>query len=274
MLGSAADAEDLVQESYIRWRQAAEMEIRSPRAFLVTVVSRLCINHLQSARVQREEYVGQWLPEPLVTGPLDGGPSEIACIDQSLSMAFLVLLEKLNPTERAVFLLREVFDYEYAEISPILGLNEANCRQILRRARQHIADKRPRFEASQQQHESLLHEFVEATSRGDLDGLVALLSKDVVFHSDGGGKAPALPNPVYGSVNVGRAILGGLQRLVPQGLVRRTAEINGKPGIISYLDGRPYAVLTIDIVEGFIASIYIVSNPEKLERLHRPNAPS
>jgi RNA polymerase sigma-70 factor (ECF subfamily) len=156
----------------------------------------------------------------------------------------------------------------------MLGLNEANCRQILRRARQHIADKRPRFEASQQQHESLLHEFVEATSRGDLDGLVALLSKDVVFHSDGGGKAPALPNPVYGSVNVGRAILGGLQRLVPQGLVRRTAEINGKPGIISYLDGRPYAVLTIDIVEGFIASIYIVSNPEKLERLPRPNAPS
>jgi len=160
MLGSAADAEDMVQESYIRWRQAAEMEIRSPRAFLVTVVSRLCINHLQSARVQREEYLGQWLPEPLVTGPLDGGPSEIACIDQSLSMAFLVLLEKLNPTERAVFLLREVFDYEYAEISPMLGLNEANCRQILRRARQHIADKRPRFEASQQQHESLLHEFV------------------------------------------------------------------------------------------------------------------
>ena len=275
MLGSAADAEDMVQESYIRWRQAAEMEIRSPRAFLVTVVSRLCINHLQSARVQREEYLGQWLPEPLVTRPLDGGPSEIACIDQSLSMAFLVLLEKLNPTERAVFLLREVFDYEYAEISPMLGLNEANCRQILRRARQHLADKRPRFEASQQQHESLLHEFVEATSRGDLDGLVALLSKDVVFHSDGGGKAPALPNPVYGSVNVGRAILGGLQRLVPQGLVRRTAEINGKPGIISYLDGRPYAVLTIDIVEGFIASIYIVSNPEKLERLPRlPNAPS
>jgi RNA polymerase sigma-70 factor (ECF subfamily) len=186
-------------------------------------------------------------------------------------MAFLVLLERLNPTERAVFLLREVFDYEYSEIAPMLALNEANCRQILRRARQHIAEKRPRFEASQSQHENLLHEFVEATSRGDVDRLVAILAKDAVLRSDGGGKAPALPKPINGAVNVARAILGGMNKLVPRNLVSRVAEINGRPGVISYLHGRPFAVLTIDVAEGFIENIYIVSNPEKLE--HIPGLP-
>jgi RNA polymerase sigma-70 factor, ECF subfamily len=267
MLGSAADAEDMVQEAYIRWQQASAAEIHSPRSFLVTIISRLCINYLQSARARRESYVGQWLPEPLLTGPLDGGPSEIAMIDQSLSMAFLVLLERLGPVERAVFLLREVFDYEYAEIAETLGLTEANCRQVLRRARQHIAEKRPRFEASPKQRENLLHEFVEASSRGNLEGLVALLHKDAVFHSDGGGKAPALPNPVYGAENVARAILGSMQKFVPSALVRRVAEINGQPGLITYLHGRPYAVVTIEPDEGLIGSIYVVSNPEKLERL-------
>jgi RNA polymerase sigma-70 factor (ECF subfamily) len=274
MLGSSADAEDMVQESFIRWQQAVDAEIRSPRAFLVTIVSRLCINHLQSARMQREEYVGQWLPEPLLTGPLDGGPSEIAQIDQSLSTAFLVLLERLNPIERAVFILREVFEYEYSEIAQTVGLNEDNCRQILRRARQHIAEKRPRFDASPKQRDHLLHEFLAATSRGDLQGLVALLSSEVVFHSDGGGKAPAFPNPVYGSANVVAAIFGGLQKLVPRNLVNRVAEINGQPGIVSYLGGRPFSVLTMDIADGLIQNIYVVSNPEKLERLPGlPTAP-
>src|SRR5260221_1077546 len=141
MLGSVADAEDMLQESFIRWQEASD--IRSPRAFLVTIISRLCINHLQSARVQREEYVGQWLPEPLLTGP-ESDPSERLRVDESLSMAFLVLLERLTPMERAVFLLREVFDYEYTAIAQTLGQNEANCRQILRRARQHVAEVRPR----------------------------------------------------------------------------------------------------------------------------------
>ncbi|HXJ37814.1 MAG TPA: RNA polymerase sigma factor SigJ, partial [Bryobacteraceae bacterium] len=221
MLGSWADAEDVVQETFIRWQQAPDTEIRSPRAFLVTIISRLSINHLQSARAQREEYVGQWLPEPLMTGPLNGGPSAVAQIDQSLSIAFLVLLERLSPMERAVFLLREVFDYEYSEIAKTLGQNEANCRQILRRARRHIAEERPRFDASPKQRESLLHEFLEATARGDLEGLVALLSKDAVFHSDGGGKAPALPKPVYGASNVARVILASLQKFVPPNIVRR-----------------------------------------------------
>jgi RNA polymerase sigma-70 factor (ECF subfamily) len=267
MLGSSADAEDMVQETFIRWQQAPDTEIRSPRAFLVTIISRLSINQLQSARMQREEYVGQWLPEPLLTGPLDGSPSAVAQIDQSLSIAFLVLLERLSPTERAVFLLREVFDYEYSEVAQTLGTNEANCRQILRRARQHIAEERPRFDASPKQRESLLHEFLEATDRGDLDGLIALLSKDAVFHSDGGGKAPALPKPVYGASNVARLIFASLEKFVPPNVVRRIAEINGQPGVVSYVSGRPFAVFTMDVADGLIQNLYVVTNPEKLVRL-------
>jgi RNA polymerase sigma-70 factor (ECF subfamily) len=265
MLGSVADAEDMVQETFIRW-QASSDEIRSPRAFLVTIVSRLCINHLQSARVQREQYIGQWLPEPLLTG-VGNDPYEISRTDESLSMAFLVLLERLTPTERAVFLLREVFDYEYSEIAAIIGQNEASCRQILRRARQHVADVRPRFDASQKQHEQLLHQFLDAASNGNLDALVALLSSQVVFHSDGGGKSAAVPNLVYGPDKVARAILGGLTKLVPKNLVSRMAQINGKPGVVSYLNGRAYSVVTIDIADGHVRSIFIVTNPEKLSRL-------
>lgn len=274
MLGSSADAEDMVQETFIRWQQASDTEIRSPRAFLVTIISRLSINQLQSARMQREEYVGQWLPEPLLTGPLDGGPSAVAQIDQSLSIAFLVLLERLSPMERAVFLLREVFDYDYSEIAQTLGQSEANCRQILRRARQHIAEKRPRFDASPKQREHLLHEFLEATARGDLEGLVALLSQDAVFHSDGGGKAPALPKPVYGASNVARLILASLEKFVPPNVIRRIAEINGQPGVVSYVGGRPFAVFTVDVADGFIQNLYVVTNPEKLARLPGlPEAP-
>jgi RNA polymerase sigma-70 factor (ECF subfamily) len=272
MLGSVADAQDMVQETFIRW-QASSGEIRSPRAFLVTIISRLCINHLQSARVQREEYVGQWLPEPMLTGP-ESDPSERFRVDESLSMAFLVLLERLTPMERAVFLLREVFDYEYAEIGQTLGQNEANCRQILRRARQHVAEVRPRFGASPELRQQLLRQFVSAASTGDLNGLVALLSSDVVFHSDGGGKAAAVPNLVYGADNVARAVVGGVKKLVPQNLVSRMAEINGEPGLVSYVNGRPFSVLTLDIADGLVRNIYIVTNPEKLALLPElPAAP-
>ena len=266
MLGSVADAEDMLQETFIRWQKSSDEEIRSPRAFLVTIISRLCINHLQSARVQREEYIGQWLPEPLLTGP-ESDPSERFRVDESLSMAFLVLLERLTPMERAVFLLREVFDYEYSDLAAIVGQNDASCRQILRRARQHVAEVRPRFDVSLEQREQLLHQFVTAASNGDLNGLVALLSSDVVFYSDGGGKSAAVPNLVYGPDNVARVILGGLTRLVPKDLVSRMAQINGEPGVVSYVNGRPYSVLTIDITDGHVQSIFIVTNPEKLARL-------
>jgi RNA polymerase sigma-70 factor (ECF subfamily) len=266
MLGTVADAEDMLQETFIRWQQAVEEEIRTPRSFLVTIVSRLCLNHLQSARMRREQYVGQWLPEPLVTGP-GSDPLEIIRIDESLSMAFLVLLERLTPLERAVFLLRDVFEYDYPEISALLGQGSANCRQILHRARQQISAVRPRFQASAEKRDDLLARFLEATGSGDMERLLALLSDDVVLHSDGGGKAIAALNPVHGAHRVARAILSGLKKLVPANLVRRISEINGQPGVISYLDGKPYSVFTLDASGGRVRAIYVVTNPEKLNRL-------
>jgi RNA polymerase sigma-70 factor (ECF subfamily) len=266
MLGSVADAEDMLQETFIRWQQSTEDTIRSPRAFLVTIISRLCINHLQSARVQREEYVGQWLPEPIVTDP-GSDPFGIIKVDESLSMAFLLLLERLTPVERAVFLLREVFEYEYSEIAAVLGQSEVNCRQILRRARQHVTTLRPRFETSEQKQNDLLQSFIKAVETGDTEGLVALLSNDVVLHSDGGGKAVAVPNPIRGAGNVARGILGGLKRFVPKTLVRRLVRINGEPGVVNYLEGKPHSVLTLDAIGGRIRAIYVVTNPEKLSHL-------
>jgi RNA polymerase sigma-70 factor (ECF subfamily) len=271
MLGSVADAEDILQDAFIRWQQSAEDNIRSPRAFLVTIVSRLCINHLQSARVQREEYVGQWLPEPVVTDP-GSDPFGMMKVDESLSMAFLVLLERLTPIERAVFLLREVFEYEYSEVAAVLGQSEVNCRQILRRARQHVSTMRPRFKVTERKHNDLLERFLEAIGNGDMKGVVALLAKDVVLHSDGGGKAIAVPNAVRGADNVARGILGSLKRLVPKTLVRRLASINGEPGLVNYLDGKPHSVLTVHAVGDRIRTIYILTNPDKLS--HLPDLPA
>ncbi len=270
MLGSVADAEDMLQEAFIRWQRTSSDEIRSPRAFLVTIVTRLCINHLESARVRREEYVGEWLPEPLVTDP-KSDPSHVLRVDESLSLAFLVLLERLTSIERAVFLLREIFEYEYSEIASILGQSEANCRQILRRARQHVSEARPRFRASSEERSNLLERFLQATSQGDMDGLVDLLASDVVLHSDGGGKALAVPNLIYGADKVARGILGSLEKLVPRNLLTRMALINGQPGIVSYLSGKPYSVLTMDTSEERIRAIYVVTNPEKLA--HLPELP-
>ncbi len=271
MLGSVADAEDMLQETFIRWQQAREEEFRSPRAFLITIISRLCINHLQSARVKREEYVGQWLPEPIVTGP-GSDPLEIIRVDESLSMAFLVMLERLTPVERAVFLLREVFEYEYPEIATVLGESEANCRQILHRARQHVTAMRPRFKTSQRQKSDLLERFLKATGSGDLEGLVELLASDIVLHTDGGGKAVAAPNLIRGARNVARGALGTLKKLVPKNLVIRLAQINGEPGIVGYLDGKAYSVLTLEAGAGHIQTIYVVTNPEKLA--HIPDLPA
>lgn len=266
MLGSVADAEDILQEVYIRWQQSGDEDIRSPRAFLVTIVSRLCINHLQSARVQREEYVGQWLPEPVLTGA-ESGPFEIMETGEALSIAFLVLLERLTPIERAVFLLREIFEYEYSEIASIVGQNETNCRQILRRARQHVSAMRPRFKVSARKQNDLLQRFVEAIKNSDMDGLLNLLAHDVVLYSDGGGKGVAVPNQVHGADKVVRGILGAFKRLLPTNLVRRLTQINGEPGIVSYLDGKPHSVVSLDVTEGRIQAIYILTNPEKLTHL-------
>ncbi|MCW3059504.1 MAG: polymerase sigma-70 factor, partial [Capsulimonas sp.] len=264
--GSVTDAEDMLQETFLRWESASEDDIRSPRAFLVTIVSRLCINHLQSARVRREEYVGQWLPEPIVTDPASD-PMENALLGESLSMAFLVLLERLTPAERAVFLLRDVFEYEYSEIASVLGQSEVNCRQILRRARKHVDAARPRFPASPQKQVDLLERFLQAVGGGDLAGLVSVLSHDVVLHTDGGGKASAVPNLIHGADHVARAILGGTRKFAPANLAPRIAQINGEPGIVLYLDGKPYSVFTMDAFEERIQAIYFVTNPEKISHL-------
>ena len=266
MIGSVADAEDMLQETFIRWQQSSEKNIESPRAFLVTIISRLCINHLQSARVRREEYVGEWLPEPIVTDP-SSDPFGMIKIDESLSMAFLVLLERLTPIERAVFLLREVFEYEYSDVANIVGQSEANCRQILRRARQHVSAMRPRFEVPEPKRTDLFERFLTAVGTGEMTALIELLSKDVVLHSDGGGKGLAVPNEVRGADKVARGILGSLKRLVPATLVRRLVRINDAPGLVNYLDGKPHSVLTIDVQEGRIRNIYIVTNPEKLSHI-------
>ena len=257
MLGSVMDAEDIVQEAFVRWQRASGTEVRSPRAYLSSVVTRLCIDQLRSARVQREQYVGPWLPEPLPTEPAPNA------VDESLSMAFLVLLESLTPTERAVFLLREVFDYDYGEISRLVGKSEANCRQIARRARQSVAARRPRFERSAEQEEHLVERFLEACASGDMEGLVSLLSDDITLWSDGGGRVRAALNPIYGSDRVGRFLLGIL-REVPPDFVTRQGQINGEPGIVGYAGGHPMGVLTLDILDGRIRAIRIVVNPEKL----------
>lgn len=267
MLGSVADAEDMLQETFLRWQQARAEEIRSPRAFLVTIISRLSINHLQSARVQREEYFGEWLPEPLVSDTA-ADPLSLVRVDETLSMAFLVLLERLTPVERAVFLLREVFEYEYAEIADVLALSEANCRQILRRARQHVSAMRPRFRPSRRKQNDLLKQFLQTTASGDMDGLLALLAEDVVLHSDGGGKGPAVPNAVRGADKVARGVLGGIRKFGSGDLMmRRIAEVNGEPGVVSYRGGKPFSVLTLEIRDGRVRAIYLVTNPEKLSHI-------
>jgi len=274
MLGSVADAEDMVQEAFLRWLRTSGEDIRSPRALLITIVSRLCINHLQSARIQREEYIGQWLPEPLVTDPRSDPHGKLR-IDESLSMAFLLLLERLTPIERAVFLLREVFSYKYSEIEETVGQTETNCHQILRRARKHVGVLRPRFKAAGSEHDEILERFLKASRSGDMDGLIALLSKDIVLHSDGGGKTIAVPNLIYGAERVGRGILRSIKKLVPENLVSRSAQINGEPGFVGYLDGKPFSVITLHVTKGRIREIYVVSNPEKLKHLaNLPAAPS
>jgi RNA polymerase sigma-70 factor (ECF subfamily) len=265
MLGSVMDAEDMVQETYLRFEQAVQSEVQSPKSFLATVVTRLCIDHLRMAYVQRESYVGPWLPEPLQTGP-GSGFTEHAALSDSLSIAFLVLLESLSPVERAVFLLREVFDYDYDEVARIVEKSEANCRQIVHRAQQHITLRRSRFDVSREQRDRLLSQFIQTCQDGDMTGFVALLADDIVMLSDGGGKTAAALNPIYGPAKVGRYIFGILNKM-PANFTVSVVEINGQPALIGHISGQIYNVLTIDITGDRITGIQNMLNPDKLRRL-------
>ena len=267
MLGSVMDAEDLVQDAYLRWQEAPETEVRSPRAYLATIVTRLAINQLQSARAKRETYMGTWLPEPLVTENT-ADPSAALELMESLSMAFLVLLERLSPVERAVFLLHDVFDFEYTEIARIVDKTEVNCRQLLARARKRVGAPRARFETDPDQARRLVQRFTDATFAGDMDGLLAVLAEDITLWADGGGKVPgAALQPVRGASSVARFALGIMGRVVPADSVVRPAEINGQPGFIAYVSGRPLAALIFDVRGGRIHTIHAIGNPDKLRTL-------
>jgi RNA polymerase sigma-70 factor (ECF subfamily) len=265
MLGSAADAEDILQEAFLRWQRAGEEDVRSPKSYLSAVVTRLCIDQLRSARARREVYVGPWLPEPIMTQHMPDMTStqELA---ESLSIAFLVVLESLSPVERAVFLLREVFGYDYAEIARIVGKSEANCRQITHRAQQRIHERRPRFHATHEQQVRVTQEFMQACANGNLQGLMAMLTNNAVLMSDGGGKAQAARNPIYGPNNIARFILGILAK-APPNISVRLDEVNGQPGIVTFVDGQPNAVLVLDVEGDQIRGVHIVANPEKLQGL-------
>jgi RNA polymerase sigma-70 factor (TIGR02957 family) len=270
MLGSVSEAEDVVQDGFLRLHRAREGGelIESPRAYLSTVVSRLSLDHLRSARVRRESYVGDWLPEPLVASA-DDDPARKAEIADSLSLAFLVLLESLSPEQRAAFLLREVFDEPYDRIAEIIGTSEQNARQLATRARRHVAQRRPRFEASREQREELATRFFAAAEAGDLEGLEELLAHDVVLHGDGGGNAPAIKRAVHGRAKVARTLIAGLRAGTRfGGFTSRREEVNGQPGALFFdREGRLIAVMILDVAEGQIQAVSSIVNPDKLRHL-------
>lgn len=262
MLGSVMDAEDMVQEAYLRWIRASPGEIESPKAFLTTVVTRLCIDHQRAARVQREQYVGTWLPEPIAGATLSEAPESVA-LAESLSLAFLVLLESLSPLERAVFLLHDVFGYSFPEIAQIVEKSEANCRQIAHRARAHVKAHRPRFDVSPADQEHLTHEFLRACTTGDMDGLLETLAADATLYTDGGGKVRALPKPIIGADKIGRFFFAAVLPSLANFDVAPTV-VNGGPGFVLLDGGRISGVIAFDFAAGRIAAIRVVVNPDKL----------
>jgi RNA polymerase sigma-70 factor, ECF subfamily len=268
MLGSASEAEDIVQDAFLRFHQAEKEEkIDNPKAYLSTITTRLSIDHLRSARVRRESYTGTWLPEPLLT---DAAPdaSQHAEMADSMSMAFLVLLESLSPVERAVFLLREVFDYPYDEIAEVIDKSEDNTRQLAVRARRHVEEGRPRFEADKKARDELAGRFFAAAENGDTEGLLQMLAKDAVFYGDGGGKAPAISKPLYGAERVARFMIGLMRQVGPWGITLEPAQVNGEPGLVARdPEGRLATVMSMQIADGQVISLRSVVNPEKLGHL-------
>ena len=266
MLGSVMDAEDMVQESFIRWQRSPDRGIESAKSYLTTIVTRLCIDRLRSARSQREQYVGTWLPEPIVTTQASD-PSTTVELADTLTMAFLVLLEHLSPVERAVFVLHEAFGYDYSEIGTIVDKSAANCRQIGRRARQRLANRRPRFQASRQQQEQLTRQFMLACKQGEVGGLLDLLAEDITLWSDGGGKVAACLKPLHGAAKVARFLRAIELRNQKLGLAYEVelVRVNGQLGILYTLGDNIDSVVGIDIANQRIQALYFVRNPEKLQ---------
>jgi RNA polymerase sigma-70 factor (ECF subfamily) len=267
MLGSVCEAEDVVQEAFVRLSRTNADEIDNPKAYLATITTRLAIDALRSARIQRETYFGPWLPEPLVTEYVTD-VAEVAETAESLTMAFLVMLEKLSPVERAVFLMREVFDYDYDEIARIVGKSQSNCRQLARRARHRLERGKPRFEVSREERAELTERFFAACQAGDMDGLVALLAGNAAFYGDGGTKGTGVPHPVYGRDQVARLLLGLFRHAHRLGGQLRIVEVNGQPGA-QCLDaaGGLINVISLDIADGAIQVIRSIVNPDKLRHL-------
>ena len=269
MLGSAMDGEDMVQETYLRYQGTPLDTIRSLKAYLTTIITRLCVDQLQLARRKREVYVGPWLPEPILTTiPAETrDPAERVDMNESISLAFLVLLEQLQPFERAVFLLREVFEYEFTEIAAILGKSEAACRRSFSRAKHHLSEHRPRFPASAQTHRQLLSGYFQAAQGGDMTPLMDLLSENVTLWADAGGKIKtAALRPISGRDAVARFSLGTV-RFLPEDYQVEIAEVNGQAALITRAGGQALFVLTIEVEAERIQAIRIIANPEKLAHI-------
>jgi RNA polymerase sigma-70 factor (ECF subfamily) len=262
MLGSRAEAEDVVQEAWLRWRVSDLSAVESDRAWLTTIVTRLCLDQLKSARVRRETYPGPWLPEPLV-----GGEERAPLDSESISMAFMLLLESLSPLERSVFLLQEVFEYSHAEVAGIIGTTEAASRQALSRAKRQLKAKRPRFASSRQSHERLLTAFLRAVGLGDLQALTALFAEDITAISDGGGKAKAALRPISGRDAVARGTLGGARLLAAARF--EYVDVNGWPGALLWLGDQLKALISIECDDERIYAIHALVNPDKLQGIER-----
>lgn len=274
LVGSVSDAEDIVQEAWLRWRRVGADEIREPKAWLTTVVTRLGIDHLRSAQARRETYVGPWLPEPMVTdaGPplfqdeAPPSPEDKMVLAQDVSMALLVVLEQLAPEERAAFLLHDAFDYGYGELSEMLGKSESACRQMVSRARKRVRGDRPRFDADAATHERLAKAFETALQNEDPQALIDILAEDVVTYTDGGGKAIAALNPIYGADNVARFFIG-IHGKAPPNLALDITTVNGLPGFVATLPGEIYLTMSFAVEDGRIKEIYAMRNPEKMRHL-------
>ncbi|GIH62131.1 RNA polymerase sigma-70 factor [Microbispora siamensis] len=281
ILGSAADAEDVVQEAWLRWAEVDAASVADPKAYLVRVTTNLAIDRLRRVRARREAYVGPWLPEPVVTAPDSGESAERA---DSVELALLVVLETLSPLERAVFVLREAFGFSHAEIAEILGRGEPAVRQLARRARDHVRERRPRFDVDRRERRRITERFVAACAEGDIEGLTALLAADVRMVGDGGGKARAPLRELAGAVPVARFLIAiasveGRRRFLasigaPPGkeMDLEIAEVNGGPAIVARLDGRPVTVVSLVITDGLVDTVYLIANPEKMSRIEARDA--